>query len=38
MFDLAVFAMRLPQQIAGVGFAALADGGDIDVHGGYESP
>lgn len=38
MFDLAVFAIRLPQQIAGVGFGALAGVGDVDVHGGYESP
>ena len=38
MFDLAVLAIRLPQQIAGVGFAALANVGDVDIHGGYESP
>jgi hypothetical protein len=38
MFDLAVFAIRLPQQISGVGFAALANVGDVDIHGGYESP
>ena len=38
MFDLAVVAIRFPQQIAGVGFAALANAGDIDIHGGYESP
>ena len=37
MFDLAVFAIGLPQQITGVGFAALANVGDVDIHGGYES-
>lgn len=38
MFDLAVLAMRLPQQIAGVGFAVLANVRDVDVYCGYESP
>jgi len=38
MFDLAVVAIRFPQQIAGVGFAALAKVGDVDIHGGYKYP
>jgi hypothetical protein len=35
VFDLAVVAIRLPQQIAGIGFVALANLRDVDVHCGY---
>jgi hypothetical protein len=35
MFDFAVFAIGLPQQIAGICFVALANLRDVDVHCGY---
>jgi hypothetical protein len=37
MSDLTVVAKRLPQQIAGVGFVALANVGDVDVNSGYDN-
>jgi hypothetical protein len=35
MFDFAVVAKRLAQQIARVGFVTLANMGNVDVHCGY---
>ena len=35
VFDLAVVAIGLPQEIAGIGFVALANLRDVDVHCGY---